>query len=120
MNGQDHCVTIAPYFKVQAGRLEAFKKMCGQFVETTRTEPGCLFYGFTFDGDKAHCREGYADAGALLVHLQSVGTLLKEVLQISEITRLEVHGPETELARLREPLANLNPQYFVLECGFRR
>lgn len=34
--------------------------------------------------------------------------------------RLEVHGPEQELAKLREPLAELNPVFFVLEYGFRR
>ena len=38
----------------------------------------------------------------------------------SEITRLEVHGPESELDKLREPLAALNPQFFTLEYGFRR
>jgi hypothetical protein len=31
-----------------------------------------------------------------------------------------VHGPEAELAKLREPFAKLKPQYFVLEYGFRR
>jgi hypothetical protein len=35
--------------------------------------------------------------------------------------RLEIHGPEEELAMLREPLKALNPQFFVLrEDGFRR
>ena len=37
-----------------------------------------------------------------------------------ELTRLEIHGPEEELAKLREPLAHLKPQFFVLEYGFRR
>lgn len=38
----------------------------------------------------------------------------------AEITRLEIHGAEQELAKLREPLAELKPQLFVLECGFRK
>ena len=49
-----------------------------------------------------------------------MGALLQEALQIADITRLEVHGPEAELAQFREPLADLGPQFFTLEYGFRR
>jgi hypothetical protein len=55
-----------------------------------------------------------------LAHLDNVGQLFDEALKIVELTRLEIHGPEGELAKLREPLAKLNPQFFILECGFRR
>lgn len=120
MATQDKCCTIVPYFKVSSGKLEAFKELCKQFVAKTSKEPKCLYYGFSFTGDQVHCREGYADAEGLLAHLENVGTLLQEALKIAEITRLEVHGPEDELAKLREPLADLKPQFFVLEYGFRR
>ena len=116
----DTCCTIVPYFKVYEGKLGAFKELCVQFVEKTLQEPRCLYYGFSFFEDQVHCREGYEDAEGLLAHLENVGALLGEALKISEITRLEVHGPEAELAKLREPLANLNPQFFTLEYGFRR
>jgi len=117
---QDKCCTIVPYFKVLNGKLDPFKELCGKFVEKTSNEPKCLYYGFSFDRDQAHCREGYEDADGLLVHLDNVGTLLEKALKIAEITRLEVHGPEEELAKLREPLAKLKPQFFTLEYGFRR
>jgi len=39
---------------------------------------------------------------------------------MAELARLEIHGPEEELAKLRGPLAHLKPQFFVLEYGFRR
>jgi len=117
---QDTCCTIVPYFKVSDGNLDAFKGLCEKFVEKTNNETECLYYGFSFDGDLAHCREGYKNAGGLLAHLDSVGVLLEEALKISKLTRLEVHGPEEELAKLRGPLVELNPQYFVLEYGFRR
>jgi len=120
MATQDTCCTIVPYFKVHSGKLEAFKALCEQFVEKTDAEPKCLYYGFSFDGDQVHCREGYEDAGGLLAHLENVGDLLQEALKIADITRLEVHGPEQELAKLREPLAELNPQFFTLAYGFRR
>lgn len=120
MTAPDTCCTLAPYFKIHDGQLDAFKKGCEAFVEKTRSEPDCLFYGFSFDGDVAHCREGYRDAESVLFHLDNVGALLAEALKISDITRLEVHGPESQLALLREPLGSMNPQFFTLEMGFRR
>ena len=120
MSTQDRVCTIVPYFKVSGGKLEAFKNLCEQFVTKTRKEAKCLYYGFSFDGDQVHCREGYEDGEGLLAHLQNVGSLIEEALKIAEMTRLEIHGPEEELARLREPLAHLKPQFFVLEYGFRR
>ena len=120
MATQDKCCTIVPYFKVQSGKLETFKGLCERFVEKTNEEPKCLFYGFSFYEDQAHCREGYQDAEGALAHLENIGTLLQEALKISELTRLEIHGPEEELAKLREPLAEMTPQFFTLEYGFRR
>jgi len=120
MATQDKCCSIVPYFKVHDGELEAFKALCEKFVEKTAEETKCLYYGFSFDGDQAHCREAYADAEGALAHLENVGALLEKALGIADLTRLEIHGPEKELAKLREPLADLNPQYFTLEFGFRR
>ncbi len=120
MATKDTCVTILPYFKVGEGKLDAFKVLCRQFIEKTQTEPKALYYGFSFASDQVHCREGYADAEGLLAHLDNVRALLQEALKIAELTRLEVHGTEGQLAQLRGPLADLNPQYFTLEYGFRR
>jgi len=120
MATNDTACSIAPYFKVAAGKLDAFKTICEQFVAKTQDESKALYYGFSFSGDVVHCRECYADADGLLTHIGSVGALIGEALKISELARLEVHGPEAELAKLRGPLSDLNPQYFVLEYGFRR
>ena len=120
MTATDTCCTLVPYFKIHEGQLTAFKQGCEAFVDKTLQEPKCMFYGFSFDGDEAHCREGYEDAEAVLEHLENVGALLEDALKISDLTRLEVHAPESELAKLREPLGGLNPQFFALEYGFRR
>ena len=120
MATQDTCCTIVPHFKVASGKLPAFKALCEQFVAKTQGEERCLYYGFSFDGDEVHCREGYLDAAGLLAHLESVGPLLQQALQIAQIVRLEVHGPDDQLARLRGPLAALKPRFFTLEYGFRR
>jgi quinol monooxygenase YgiN len=120
MATQDTCCTIVPYFKIYKGQIEAFKKLCEQLVARSLTEPKCLYYGFSFDGDLAHCREGYSDAEGLLAHLQNVSDLIEQLLEVADEIRLEVHGSEEELAKLRSPLADLNPQFFVVEYGFRR
>jgi len=116
----DTCCTLAPYFKVHDGQLDSFKTGCPAFVEATQTEEGVLHYGFSFDGDTAHCREGYKDAASVLAHLDNVGALLGEALKIADIIRLEVHAPADQIEILRGPLKDLNPQYFTMECGFRR
>ncbi len=119
MSTQDKCCTLVPYFTVHDGKLETFKELCGRFVEKTNEEPDCLYYGFSFDGDKVHCREGYANAEGILAHLENIGTLFEEALTISDLTRLEVHGPEEQLAKLRVPMADLKPEFWQLEYGFR-
>jgi quinol monooxygenase YgiN len=119
MATHDKSCSIHPYFKVHEGQIDAFRSLCERFIELTRTEDGCQFYGFSFDGDLVHCRESYRDAEGLLNHLGNVGDTLAEALQISDIVRLEVHGPADELAKLKEPLADHSPQYFELEYGFR-
>ena len=120
MATQDRCVSIHPYFKVSEGKLDAFRDLCERFVSTTSPEPKCFFYGFSFNGNEVHCREAYEDAEGLLAHLDSVGPLLEEASKISEIARLEVHGVEGELAKLRGPMAALPVTYFTLDYGFRR
>lgn len=114
---EDTCVTLVPYFTVNQGQLDAFKALGPKFVERTKTEPSVLHYAFSFAGQTAHCREGYDNAAGVLAHLENVGDLLGEALKLSELARLEVHGPASELDQLREPLKDLNPQFFVLETG---
>ena len=123
MATQDTCCTIVPYFKVNAGKLEEFKARCEKAVAETlknADQEKCLYYGFSFSGDTAHCREGYASAEGALAHLGNINALLMQLLEVSELTRLEVHGPAEELAKMREPMAALNPEFFTLEYGFRR
>src|SRR2546421_10258443 len=105
-------VSLHPYFKVHPGKLEAFKAGFPAFVEKTAGEEKNLFYEFTVNGDEVFCREGYADAEGLLVHLENVGALLAEALKIADLIRLEVHGPAAELDKLKMPLAHLKPASF--------
>ena len=120
MNYPGNVVSIHPYFKVNPGQLGAFKASMPAFIEKTRTEADNLFYEFTINGDEVFCREAYVGAAGLLRHLANVGEQLAEAFKIATLTRLEVHGPASELDQLRGPLAQMNPAWFVLEAGLRR
>ena len=100
--------------------MPAFKNLCEEFVARTQSEATCLYYGFSFENDMAHCREAYLDAQGLLTHIENVGDLIARALEISDLIRLEVHGPKQELDKLRAPLHDLNAQFFTLEYGFRK
>ena len=117
---QDQSVSLHPYFKIHSGQMEAFQDLVKRFVEKTKPEPGCLYYSFTFDGDIAFCREGYVDGDALLKHIENVGALIQEALTIADVLRMEAHGPAAEVDKLREPLAPMHAQFFVLDHGFRQ
>ena len=71
-------------------------------------------------GDQVCCREGCAGAAAALHHLENIGVVVAEMLTLSELTRIEIHGPAAEIDQLREPLVHLSPAIFVLCCGIER
>ncbi len=113
-------VSLHPYFKVHPGQLDTAKNLLREFVDKTASEEKALYYEFTLNGDEVFCREAYLDADGVLTHLTNVGTLLDRMLTLSALVRLEVHGPEEELAKLRGPLGSLNPAWFVYQCGIAR
>ena len=113
-------MSIHPYFRVMDGKMDKFKDLCEQLVSLAANEPKCFYYGFSFHADEAYCREAYEGAEGLLAHLENVASPLQELLKISEIFRLEVHGADEELAKLSGPLSAYSPTYFTLEYGVRR
>ncbi len=114
MSSLSNFVSIHPYFKVQAGKLDAFKAALPAFIEKTKSEDKNLFYEFSINGDEVFCREGYVGAEGALAHLENVGALLAEAFKIADLVRLEIHGPAEELAKLKGPLAHLKPAWFTL------
>ena len=107
-------VSLHPYFRAHPGKVHAIKAGLPRFVEKTATEKENLFYGFSLNGDEIFCREAYQSANGLLAHLENVGTLFGDMLNIADLTRVEVHGLAEELEKLKGPLAHLNPAWFVL------
>lgn len=120
MSQPSNVVSIHPYFKARPGRLAEAKAMLPRFIARAAAEPLLLHYDFTINGDEIHCREAYAGAAGLLAHVENIGAVLGEFLKLVDLTRLEVHGPADELAKLKGPLADLKPAWFVYECGVVR
>ena len=114
MNQLSGFVSLHPYFKVPPDKMPHLKAILPEFATKTRNETGNLFYEFTINGDEVFCREGYVNAEALLAHLDNVSAMLAQALTMSELVRIEVHGPGAELEKLKEPLADLKPAWFVL------
>jgi len=54
----------------------------------------------------------YADIEGILTYLDNVGGLLAEILSMADLTGIEVHGPATELEKLKN--LHLNPAWFAI------
>lgn len=117
MSKLSHAVSLHPYFEIGEGNLDAFLVLMPKFVEATSNEAACVYYDFSRNGNTAFCREAYVDAEGVLAHLENVGELLGKFLKLAELVRLEVHGPREEIEKLREPLAELKPDFFIREVG---
>lgn len=113
-------VSIHPYFKVKAGKLEEVRAILRKFVERAAGETEILYYDFTLRDDVVFCREAYIGAEGLLAHLTNVGEILQEMLAAADVMRLEVHGAAAELEKLKDALGPMNPEWYVFECGLER
>ena len=119
MNQIDRSVSLHPYFKIHARKADEVKSLLREFVTRTTSEEKVLYYEFTLSEDIVFCREAYTDAEGALAHLANVRDLLNRMLTLCDIVRLEIHGPSTELDKLKGPVGNLNPVWFTYECGIR-
>merc|ERR1712144_200530 len=72
-------LTIQPTFTIKD--WEAAAPIMAEFVERTKTETGCVYYGWTKVGDTLFCREAYVNAEGVLAHLDNVGALVGKMLE---------------------------------------
>jgi UDP-N-acetylglucosamine pyrophosphorylase/quinol monooxygenase YgiN len=108
---------VRPYFTILDEK--AALPIMAEFVKKTKTETGCIYYGWTKKGDKLHCREAYVDAAAVAAHLENIGDLFKAILDgPCKLDSLEFHGPEAEITKLKPTTDKLSPTYFTTYGGF--
>lgn len=103
-------VSVNVYWDIQ-DCLE-FIKGVYDFQELTKTETEIRYYGFAMTGETAVCKEGYDSAQGFLTHLENVKGPLEAALRSAAISHIEVHGPQTELDKLRGPLKDFKVNYF--------
>ena len=110
-------ISICPTFTVTD--WDAAGPIIDSFVAKTRTEAGCLHYGFTRSGDKLFCREAYVNADAVKAHLDNVAEPIQQMLAgPATLDGIQFHGPAAEIEALKPAVAALNPQYFTIVKGF--
>jgi len=110
-------LTIEPTFTIL--NKELAEPIMAEFVEKTKTEKGCLYYGWSMDGDKLFCREAYVDGEAVLAHLGNVGPCIDALLKESaKLERISIHGPQAELDKVKPATEALGTKYYAIDSGF--
>jgi quinol monooxygenase YgiN len=81
---------------IHDGKLAAFEQLARTMIADTRREPGTLAYDWHLSADRKRCRlvETYANADALLAHLQGpvVQQLVPKLVELTKVDRFEVYG----------------------------
>ena len=113
---RDTTCTISPYFKIHEGKELEWKECARQFLELARKETDVVHYGFSYSDDgQVHCREAYTSAKAFLHHLKNIDDPHKTARKISTITRIEFHGPKSEIEQVREALTPMGCIFFTTD-----
>ena len=106
---------------ITGGKNEDFKERMKALIELVRSkEPDTLLFECYFNDDETKCYpfELYRDSGALQVHLKNVTAAFAKILEVAELTRLEIYGNATE--ELKKDLAPLGARVFKHWTGFTR
>merc|ERR1712159_957233 len=110
-------MSIQPTFTIKS--WEAAAPIMAEFVEATKTETGCVFYGWTKEGDKLFCREAYVDAAGVLAHLDNVGALVGKLLEsAATLDKIELHGPSEEMDKCKGAMDAFGTTYWDIDSGF--
>jgi len=109
-------MTIQPTFTVKDWALA--KPIMDEFIEATKSETACVYYGWSTCGDKLFCREAYTDAAGALAHLDNVGSLVGKMLEAAaSLDKIELHGPEAELEKCQEKMDGFGTLYYKTDGG---
>jgi len=107
---------------VLPGREDDLESLKAEMIRTTlEQEPGVLNYEWSLSADRRVCHiyERYADASAVLTHLESFNTRFAErFLAALKPLRFVVYGAPD--AAVRDALTGLGPVYMNDSGGFAR
>lgn len=104
-------------FKIHAGKLNEFKALAAQAMDTVKAkDKNTLQYDWFFNDDQTECivKERYTDSNAVFEHLANMGELFEKILKISDLS-LEVYGNPSE--ELKKAIAAMNGKLYSFYQG---
>ena len=89
-------------------------------VEGTKKEKGCIYYGWTVEGDKLFCREAYVDGDAIVEHLKNAGPIIGPCLEagVLKLESFQIHCGKDELPKLKKDADGFGAVYYIVDSGF--
>jgi len=112
--------TIQPTFTIKdLAKAEPFMKKC---VDLTKTESGCMYYGWTIKDDKLFCREAYVDAAAVQAHLENIVPAVGEMLDSGAASLDEINfmGPKAGWGTFKKSADALGAIYWDRYASFSK
>ena len=112
--------TIQPTFTIKdLKKAEPFMKKC---VDLTKSEAGCMYYGWTIQGDKLFCREAYVDAAAVQAHLDNIVPAVGEMLDsgCASLDEINFMGPKAGWSTFKETADSLGGVYWDVDSSFSK
>lgn len=122
--GADTSCVLFLKFGALGGDLGAVRDRLKGFDESMKPETeGTLFHGFVVDeaSKVVLCCGSYNDAAGVLAHMKNTNDNFRALLEVADLTSLEVHGPAGELTKLRGTLQPLGCKlkFFASDAGCR-
>ena len=107
-------VAIHAHFRIDPSHRETVGRLIGELELRASENPLVLFHEASFRSEDLALRIAFPSAEPLLDHLAGTSEWFERLLTGTELLRIEVHGPEQELAVLRGPLGVFMPEWYVL------
>jgi quinol monooxygenase YgiN len=89
-------------FRIHPGKLDEFKRLSAQSVELVRAkDPATTIYDWFMNDTQTECVaiDCYDSSEAVLAHTRNVGAVMRQIMQISDISVEILGSPSEELLR---------------------
>ncbi len=106
---------------VKSGKLDAFKSLMEEMVESTKAESGTLAYEWFIDeaGENVHIYERYVDSAAVGIHGESFGAKFAErFMDAVDIGDFNIYGEPSD--EVRAAYGEMGAAFFGTFGGFAR
>ena len=107
----ENMCTMMPQFIIKDWK--SAKPLMQEIIEAANDEPGCTYFGWEKSNNRLIARETFFDGDSMKAHVEKVRPLLdKLVAGPAELEKLEIHGPEIEVEKIKPVTESFTPQYF--------